>query len=262
MKRVLTSIWLIAFGVYFIFEARFDFFCGAVAVLSLLCFREYARISEGQGAGSYKIAGSILGLGVLLIPNLGVAEVCLLPVICLALAMRVEDFKQGLANAGALLLGIFYIFGAWRCGIALREMSPYWLFFAAALNWAGDVSAYYVGRAIGKHKLAPRVSPGKSIEGAVANLVASLVFGCLFLPKFIPGVSILEAGALALVGNIAGQFGDLSESALKRGAGLKDSGTMLAGHGGWLDRLDSSLFSMPTVYVALLAIDRFGLFPK
>jgi phosphatidate cytidylyltransferase len=105
-----------------------------------------------------------------------------------------------------------------------------------------------VGRAIGKHKLAPSVSPGKSWEGAVASVFGSILFGVLYVGHFVPQIPIWQVALIAGVANVAGQFGDLAESALKRGAGLKDSGTLLPGHGGFLDRLDSSLFALPVVY--------------
>lgn len=262
MKRVLTSLWLIVFGTYSIFWAPPWLFAAAVAALGLLCFREYSRLTAGQGLLAYPILGSAIGLVFLLVPQLRMEDALLLPIVCLAISMRVADLRTSLGSGGALCLGIFYIFGAWRAGIGLRALSTHWLFFAVALNWAGDVAAYYVGRAIGKRKLAPRVSPGKSVEGAIANLLAALLFGSLYLPHFVPGVTWLEAGGLALLGSVAGQFGDLSESALKRGAGMKDSGTMLAGHGGWLDRLDSSLFSMPAVYFFLQLLERLGIVMK
>ena len=135
----------------------------------------------------------------------------------------------------------------------LRTISPYWVFYANAINWVGDSAAYFVGRAIGKHKLAPRISPGKSIEGAVASVIFASVFGVAFLHYFLPGTPLWLAMGVSVAANIAGQLGDLAESALKRGAGVKDSGTLLPGHGGWLDRLDSSLFSLPvTLFVLTL----------
>ncbi len=119
------------------------------------------------------------------------------------------------------------------------------------LNWVGDIGAYYVGRPFGKHKLAPRVSPKKSWEGSTASVVTSVLVGTLYLQRFIPGVPLWHAIALTIAANIAGQFGDLAESAMKRGAGVKDSGAILPGHGGFLDRVDSTLFALPVVYAYL-----------
>ena len=120
--------------------------------------------------------------------------------------------------------------------------------FALMVNWIGDTGAYYAGRQFGRHKLAPAISPGKSWEGAVASALTAIVFGQIYLPLAIPGTSLLKAGLLALAANVAGQAGDLAESAIKRGAGVKDSGTLLPGHGGMLDRVDSTLFALPVLY--------------
>lgn len=256
MKRVLTAAWLVPFGIYSIFFAPRWLFVTAICLLAVFCFREYARMVENQGLLSFSIIGYVAGLALLTLPDMGWTSLALLPLLALGLSLRIDDFKTGFASAGAFALGILYVFGAWRCGISLHEKSHHWLFFAVALNWAGDVAAYYTGRAFGKHKLAPSISPGKTIEGSIGGIVASVAFGCIYLPRMLPAIGLPEAAILSIIGNVAGQIGDLCESALKRGAGMKDSGTMLAGHGGWLDRLDSSLFSMPAVYWALLSYAR------
>ncbi len=165
--------------------------------------------------------------------------------------MRSPEMSEVLPRASALLLGVVYIFGAWKCAILLRDASPYWLLFALVINWVGDTGAYYVGKNIGMHKLAPRISPGKSWEGAIASVAVSITFGVAYLRHFSPGMPPVEAIALSALANVTGQFGDLAESALKRGAGLKDSGSLLPGHGGLLDRVDSTLFTMPTLYIYL-----------
>jgi phosphatidate cytidylyltransferase len=107
-----------------------------------------------------------------------------------------------------------------------------------------------VGKNFGRHKLAPSVSPGKSWEGAAASAVTGVAFGMIYLPLTIHA-SLPLAGALALAANVAGQIGDLAESAIKRGAGVKDSGALLPGHGGFLDRVDSTMFALPVLYALL-----------
>lgn len=248
MKRVVTAAWLIPLSTYSIFFAPPQVFVAVVALLAIFCFREYARMVENQGLDSFAIPGYVAGLAILTLPH---DAVVLLPLLALGLSLRSADFKTGFASAGAFAVGVLYVFGAWRCGIELHARSHHWLFFAAALNWAGDTGAYYTGRTFGKNKLAPSISPGKTVEGAIGGTIATVLFGCIYLPRVLPGIGLVEAAALSVIGNIAGQIGDLCESALKRGANMKDSGTMLAGHGGWLDRLDSSLFSMPAIYWAL-----------
>jgi phosphatidate cytidylyltransferase len=108
-----------------------------------------------------------------------------------------------------------------------------------------------VGKGLGRHGLAPNISPKKTWEGAVASLVGSVIFGIVYLNRALSAVSLLEAALLSVAVNIAGQAGDLAESALKRGAGVKDSSSLLPGHGGLLDRVDSSLFALPVVYLKL-----------
>src|SRR5439155_614609 len=163
----------------------------------------------------------------------------------LILVMRDDDLAKALPRAGFLIMGVIYIFGSWKCARPLREANPHWLMYGLMLNWVGDTGAYFIGRRFGKHKLAPRVSPKKSWEGAIASVVTSVLVGGFYVTRTIPNVPVPHLIALTAVSNIAGQFGDLAESALKRGAQVKDSGTILPGHGGFLDRVDSSLFALP-----------------
>jgi phosphatidate cytidylyltransferase len=165
--------------------------------------------------------------------------------------MRMNDLAKSLPRTALLLVGVVYVFGCWRYAVLLRNVSPYWLLFALALSWVGDIAAYYVGRSLGRHHLAPRVSPKKSWEGSAASVAASVIFGWWFVRWTLPQVPAWHAVLLAALGNAAGQLGDLVESAIKRGAGVKDSGTILPGHGGFLDRVDSTLFALPVVYLYL-----------
>ena len=120
------------------------------------------------------------------------------------------------------------------------------MFFAMVMMT--DTGAYYTGRSIGRHKLAPRISPGKTIEGAVGGFITAIITGPLCRLIFFPEIPILHAVLLGAAIGIVGQVGDLAESMLKRGADVKDSGTLLPGHGGMLDRVDSILFCAPLLY--------------
>ncbi len=256
MKRVLTALVLIPLVSWVIFFAPYPLFWAVVVLFAVLCYREYLHLVQEHGFHSLSLAGYAAGLLIL-------AELSrytgwlptLVALAGLALSLRATDMRHALCTAGAFILGIYYIFGAWSSALTLRQISPHWMFFAVALNWAGDIAAYYGGRTFGKRKLAPNISPGKTWEGAAASVVASTIFGSAYLWWALPDSSLLMKTLLPIAGNIAGQCGDLAESALKRGAGVKDSGTMLPGHGGWLDRLDSSLFSMPVV-AAILSLLR------
>ncbi len=247
MKRVLTALALIPFAIYAIFFGPPWFFLLSAVAMALLCYSEYSNIVAGYGIEPPGLPGAAAGL----LLFFDIAYVRVVALAALMLSLRFRDLAKGLAYAAAMTLGAVYIFGAWRCAIDLRAMNPNWLLFALAINWIGDVAAFYVGRTIGKHKLAPHISPGKTLEGAIGSLASAALFGAGFAYWWPAGLSLAVWIALALFTNAAGQFGDLTESALKRGAGMKDSGTLLPGHGGWLDRLDSSLFTLPAVYCAL-----------
>jgi phosphatidate cytidylyltransferase len=164
-------------------------------------------------------------------------------------ALRQDNLRDVLPQVASAFMGAFYAFAPWRFAIDLRAVSVHLLFFALALNWVGDSAAYYVGRRFGKHKLAPVVSPGKSWEGAGASVIGAILFGVIYLGHFVRQIPWWQVILIAAIASVAGQLGDLAESALKRGAGVKDSGNLLPGHGGMLDRVDSSLFALPVVYV-------------
>jgi len=122
-------------------------------------------------------------------------------------------------------------------------------FFILVLAFAGDIAAFYVGRTWGRRKLLPLVSPGKTEEG-ILGLVAGSVLGCLiFRQLFLPSLPIVHTVVLGIVGSVIGQLGDLCESAIKRASGVKDSGVILPGHGGLLDRLDCLILSCPSCII-------------
>jgi phosphatidate cytidylyltransferase len=243
MKRVVTALFLVPVAVYAALFAPWWVLFAVVAIVAILCFREYASIT-----GSFAPLGYVAGILILIAPQ---HETILLIVLSTLAAMCLMLFENNPAQAASLVLGIIYIFGSWKTGILLHDMNPNWLMFGLMVNWVGDTGAFYVGRKFGRHKMAPAVSPGKSWEGAAASVIAGVAFGVIYLPLTIKGTSLLAAGLLALAANVAGQVGDLAESAVKRGAGVKDSGTLLPGHGGVLDRVDSTLFALPVLYSLL-----------
>jgi phosphatidate cytidylyltransferase len=249
MKRVLTALVLIPVFCYLILWAPQWAFLGATALVGIFCFREYGRLVSLHQIQEPGLFGFAAGLLLLFLPQQEIVFVVVVALVGMALSLRSADLTDSLPYAAALILGVLYVFGSLRFAIELRAISKYWVFFALSLNWVGDIAALYVGRALGRHKLAPHVSPGKSWEGSIASVAASVIYGAVYFPRLLPAVPMSEALVVAAIGNIAGQFGDLCESALKRGAGVKDSGTFLPGHGGWLDRVDSNLFALPVVYL-------------
>lgn len=259
MTRVVTAIALIALSIYLIFLAADWGFQIAAVCMGLLCYWEYAGLVAAHGIPRPRVIGAVGGLLLLFWPELMLPGIMALVLAALIAALRLADLKTIVTTVACALLGSFYAFGPWRFAIELREESVHLLFFALALNWIGDTAAYYAGRAFGRHKLAPIVSPRKTWEGAIASVAASVVFGLIYLGHFMRSLAWWEIVAMAVVGNIAGQFGDLAESSIKRGAGVKDSGNLLPGHGGMLDRVDSSLFALPAVYLLYFSFVYFGL---
>jgi phosphatidate cytidylyltransferase len=251
MKRVLTALVLFPLITWVVLWSPLWTVYAVTAVVAVLCFYEYSSIAAAYQPGKLGPLGYGAGLLILVLPNDGQVVLASVTValIALCLALRLTNLHAGILGAALLLLGVVYVFGCWRFAPLLAAKSRYWLLYALVLNWLGDIGAFYVGRSLGRHKLAPIVSPGKSWEGAAASLATSLIFGFFFLRWAIPAVPLAATLALTAGANVAGQFGDLCESALKRGAGVKDSGTLLPGHGGWLDRVDSTLFTLPVVYL-------------
>jgi phosphatidate cytidylyltransferase len=251
MKRVLTALVLIPIVVYTVLWADYRIFLAVLAAVALLCYREYDAVAAGYGFGAPGPMGYGAGLLLLVWQGESWPVVTAIAMVALVAAMRAEDLAKGLPRAALLVTGVIYVFGCWKAAMPLHRENPHWLMFALLLNWTGDTAAYYVGRLLGRHKMAPRVSPQKSWEGAVASMAFSVAVGWTYLVYFIPSVPVGEAIGLGVVGNVAGQLGDLAESAMKRGASVKDSSAILPGHGGFLDRVDGTLFTLPALYVCL-----------
>jgi phosphatidate cytidylyltransferase len=170
-----------------------------------------------------------------------------------AAMLRGAPFDKMIVASGATILGVLYVVLLGGHLVALRTgfqqtLSAHLLSFFFLVLMGADTGAYYVGRAIGKHKLSPKVSPGKTWEGVVGGLVAAMALATAAHFWFFRELPLKWALPLAAVMTFLGIFGDLTESALKRGAGAKDAAKILPGHGGALDRLDSLLFNAPLIY--------------
>lgn len=252
MKRLITGLILTPFFFYVVALGPSWAFLASLAGVGLFCLYEFLGILSARFPEYEPLQKNpaiyAAGLFFMILPSQEGVLLTLLAMLLMVYTLRMRDLAGTLPMASGALLGVVYIFGAWRCGVFLRAMDPWWMLFALAINWLGDTFAYYAGSALGKHKMAPRVSPAKSWEGAAASLISGMVAGAAFIHYKFPHVGIGRALVLCAAANISGQLGDLAESAFKRGASIKDSGNLLPGHGGWLDRVDSSLFSVPVVY--------------
>jgi phosphatidate cytidylyltransferase len=163
----------------------------------------------------------------------------------------VESLPSAGISSSALLLVAFPLSFAVRLH-GHSPQGPRLLLFALVITWAADTTAYFVGRAIGKHPLAPHLSPKKTWEGSIASMIGSLIVAYVF--SFWIRVPLAHLLAMAVIGNVAGQMGDLVESAYKRSAGVKDSGGILPGHGGILDRIDALILCIPVIWYYLVLL--------
>ena len=195
----------------------------------------------------------------------------LAPFVFLTIAMRRADLASGYPAAAASSFAFAYIAIPMALLVQIRQQpaGAIWTIYTLLAVWAGDIFAYFVGKSLGRHRMSPEISPKKTWEGAVASILASIIIGTLWI-QHAPGISaaLLRVGLidrrdgmwgleqphlwpiilLSAVVNIAAQLADLVESLIKRGAGVKDSGTILPGHGGMLDRIDAMLFAVPVVW--------------
>lgn len=165
------------------------------------------------------------------------------------------DFTKMLTGVGVTVFGVLYVaflggfLVATRVGFdSMPGLSTRLLGYFFLVIFASDIGAYFAGRALGKHKLAPKISPGKTVEGLVGGVAAASGGAALATATFFPGLPYQLSIPLAIVLAVVGVFGDLAESAMKRGSGAKDAASILPGHGGFLDRLDSLLFGAPILY--------------
>jgi phosphatidate cytidylyltransferase len=277
-KRVATAVVLIPFVVGLVLFAPTAWVAAALGVVTILAMVEYFSLGDAIGhrayriwtltcallliylqwavaaERSYRLAGGLtlhqqIGrFGANLEGVQGAFWVFVLGITVLTLWTKrplVEALPAAGISSSALLLVAFPLSFAVRLH-GLGNQGPWLLLFALVITWVGDSIAYFVGRAMGKHPLAPHLSPKKTWEGSVAGFLGSLLIGAAFgrwLTAPLPHLL-----AMAAVGNVAGQAGDLLESAYKRSAGVKDSGGLLPGHGGLLDRIDALILAIPVVW--------------
>src|ERR1700735_529021 len=216
MKRVLTAAALIPIVVYVTLAANYWVFAAVVVAAACLSYREYDSIAAAYGFGAPGPLGYAAGAALLFWRDDAWLMVVAAALVAFALAMR-GDLAKAAPRSALLVTGIVYIFGAWKCALGLHEIGPHWLMYALLVSWVGDIGAFYVGRNFGRHRLAERVSPKKSWEGAGASVVTAIAIAGAYLVHFVPYMGIAEAVLLTAAANAAGQLGDLCESAMKRG---------------------------------------------
>ena len=289
LKRIATAIVLIPIVLILVLRAPVAVVALVTAAVALVTVQEFLKLTESYGVQTIRLptyffvalffiffAAVSAGQGPQLsalkfVVGSGFAS-AIAPFLFLTMAMRGADLKAAYPAAAASVFAFVYIAVPLVMLAQLRQQvaGAFWLLYLLLVVWAGDIFAYFIGRSLGRHLMAPRISPKKTWEGAAASLAASLAVGIVLFTYALPISSFLFR--IGLIGrrdglfglekpdlwpivlltvalNIAAQLGDLVESLIKRGAGAKDSGTILPGHGGMFDRIDALLFAAPVLWL-------------
>jgi len=310
MKRIITALILIPIVLWIVFAAPIWVTALCCGLVALLAQEEYLNIIEKFELFPLRKTMRLLVLLLFMfyadnaepwrfqkldLRLLTVMEIILLAVLAFPLlmiiGMKINNINKAFPSVGLSWLSLIYISIPLVLLTYIRtdQSGSFWVAFIFFTVWAGDIAAMYVGKSIGKHKLAPRISPGKTWEGTLGSIIGSLLTANIwfyfvenqqitieppnlsewitflgfdqgiFIYKFSEHVqhiynssSVFVITCAALLTNIASQFGDLAESMLKRGVDIKDSGNSLPGHGGMLDRIDALLFAVPVVFLFTL----------
>jgi len=280
LRRVLTALVLIPPVVYLIgWSPLWLFMLALLATVEFGLF-EYFHLSRQAGFKASAWIGYSAG-GLFCLAQLAelrrpgpvlLAALLMVVVLTLALAVvRTADLKDYFGATASTIFGVVYVALTLSCLVPIRFSQPVmgaaWLastglsvsgqgralmLLLFLVIWAGDIFAFLGGRTLGRTLLCPRVSPKKTVEGALFGLAGSLLVAWAFTRWYWQTAEMKKAMLLAAIVAVAGQAGDLAESALKRGANVKDSGTLLPGHGGLLDRIDSLLFGAPALWLVLI----------
>jgi len=288
IKRVVTAVVLIPLVLFLVLKAPLYVMAIVAGAVALLAVAEFLKLAAQYGVQPlsqatysyvllfflFVIAASANRVPLVettaMIYGLALA-VAVAPFVFLTIAMRRAELESGYPAAAASVFAFTYIAIPMALLVQIRQQpaGAILVIYTLLVVWAGDIFAYFAGKAIGRHRMSPEISPKKTWEGAVASVLASVVVGTLWF-QHSAGIStwLLQAGlierrdgmfglqqpslgvivALSAIVNIAAQLGDLVESLIKRGAGVKDSGAILPGHGGMLDRIDAMLFAVPVVW--------------
>jgi len=289
IKRIATAVVLIPIVLLLVLRAPVFLVAIVTGAVALVTVHEFLKLTEAYGVQPLRkpTYGFVALFFLLLVINVGQEKpllstdffgiaaafaAAMATFLFLTIAMRRESLSTGYPVAAASAFGFAYVALPLAMLVQLRQQwaGAFLILYLLLVVWAGDIFAYFVGRSVGRHLMAPRISPKKTWEGAAASMIASLVIGggILYYSGLV-STALLKWGliarrdgmfglerpallpllALTAVLNIAAQLGDLVESLIKRGAGVKDSGGILPGHGGMLDRIDALLFAAPVLWV-------------
>ena len=288
IKRIVTALVLIPLVLLLVLKAPLYWMAIVAGVVALLAIAEFLKLTESFAVAPLRLLTygyvSLFFVAVIVaaakatplvetsaLTYFIAVAVALAPFVFLGFAMRRAALGSGYPAAAASTFAFTYIAipMALLLGIRQQASGAIYVIYTLLVVWVGDIFAYFVGKAIGRHLMSPRISPKKTWEGAIASVGASVLVGTLWI-RHAAAIStwLLQMNLIArrdgmfgleqppltsiiilsVIVNVAAQLGDLVESLIKRGAGVKDSGSILPGHGGMLDRIDAMLFAVPVVW--------------
>jgi phosphatidate cytidylyltransferase len=257
VRRILAAI---LFAPVFYLVVRYlppAAFLGLVSVVALLAVGELFRLLAPKDL--WAISTGIGGAATLALlcnaqwPGIMPDRLILLLTVLLAAGLPLVSplgLRDALMQSAVLVMGVLYIGLTLSCLLLTRALphGEFLVFFIVLVTWAGDTGAYILGKTMGRRLLAPIISPKKTVEGLLGGIILALLVAVMSQVWFLPSLSLMDAVVLGILLTLAGLLGDLTESAIKRSVNQKDSGSLIPGHGGMLDRLDSLLFTAPCFY--------------
>ena len=257
MKRVLTGVISVSLLIGIVYFAPSWVFTIFILFIALASLGEFYSMMNFEAPvvivfGNYTLTAALF-CSLLVKDYLYIAMLPLFVILPFALSIfHYQKIHPKAGDIGQIIIGPFYICLPLVLLVIIARLpqGPWWVFFILAVIFAGDTGSFYFGRLLGRHKLS-RISPGKTWEGAAGGLLSNIASAGIYAHLFFPSLSVISIVVLAILIGISGQIGDLAESMLKRISKVKDSGRILPGHGGLLDRIDSLLFSIPILYLYL-----------
>jgi phosphatidate cytidylyltransferase len=263
LRRTATAFVALPLLVLAVFRGPAELPVAIMAVAVLLALLEFYRLLEARGLKPLRLTGLVLTAAIfteVALPGWrGAPFWPLAALLLLSATLLGGDPKERVSAAAGTLLGSVYLGALGGTVAALRVIRPtdegaWRVVLVLAIVMGSDVLAFFVGHALGRHRLAPELSPGKTVEGALGGLAGGVLGALAVRSLGLPSLPLWHAWALGALGAALGIVGDLAESLLKRWAGVKDSGALFPGHGGMLDRVDSLLFGAPLLYYYFLYV--------
>ena len=257
--RIITGVIAIVLWFFLLYAGYYKPFWAVMAVIGTICSYEFFSMvlkDEESPLLPILVPTAVIPLYTIYNPSLANLSAGVFLAAVAGFLITLYSYRQ-LSDPFTFLAK--HLFAIIYCGflfghiilIMNLENGGYWLIVISAITSASDSGAYFVGKSLGKKKLCPHISPGKTVAGFVGGIVCGTLGGMLLASIFLPEISLLKIALYGTVLSALGVAGDLTESIIKRATGTKDSGKLLPGHGGFLDRSDSLLFCAPTFYYIL-----------